>query len=87
MPELTVENLLSGEFYCERIADMTLAATEAVLHSMQGIYDGEDEAYEKPDFLAQEVTGERRYYNSALRLYPYKKWSEEEKHPANHHAE
>lgn len=47
----------------------------------------EDEAYEKPDFLAQEVTGERRYYNSALRLYPYKKWSEEEKHPANHHAE
>lgn len=27
----------------------------------------EDESYEKPDFIGQEVTGDRRYYNSQLR--------------------
>lgn len=36
----------------------------------------EDEAYERPDFLGREVTGERRFYNSCLRAYPYKEWSE-----------
>ena len=34
----------------------------------------EDEAYEKPDFIGQEVTGDRRYYNSSLRICPYSKW-------------
>ncbi len=41
----------------------------------------EDEDFEHPDFLRQEVTGLRRYYNSSLRRHPYKEWSEEEKHP------
>lgn len=36
----------------------------------------EDEAFEKPDFVGREVTGDRRYYNSHLRLYPYKLWKE-----------
>lgn len=30
-----------------------------------------DEAYEQPDFIGKEVTGDRRYYNSSLRLHPY----------------
>ena len=34
----------------------------------------EDEAFEKPDFIGQEVTGDRRYYNSHMRIYPYKLW-------------
>lgn len=34
----------------------------------------EDEAYERAPFLGQEVTGERKYYNSSLRTYPYKDW-------------
>ena len=34
-----------------------------------------DEAYEKPDFIGEEVTGDRRYYNSYLRQLPYSKWS------------
>lgn len=34
----------------------------------------EDEPYEKPDFIGEEVTGDRRYYNSQLRLHPYSKW-------------
>ena len=37
----------------------------------------EDEAYEKPDFIGQEVTGDRRFYNSHLRRYPFKIWGEE----------
>jgi len=33
------------------------------------------EPYEKPDFIGEEVTGDRRYYNSYLRQLPYSKWS------------
>lgn len=32
------------------------------------------EAYEKPDFIGDEVTGDRRYYNSYLTKMPYSKW-------------
>ena len=35
----------------------------------------ENETFERPDFLGQEVTGDRRYYNSCLRIHPYKTWS------------
>ena len=34
----------------------------------------EDESYEKPDFIGQEVTGDRRYYNSHLRKLPFCRW-------------
>ena len=37
-----------------------------------------DEVYEKPDFIGQEVTGYRRYYNSHLRKNPYKLWKDED---------
>lgn len=40
-------NILTGEFYCDRIADMTMNATKAILDSVDGIINGEDEAYEK----------------------------------------
>ena len=33
-----------------------------------------DESYEKPEWLGQEVTGDRRYYNSYLTKNPYKIW-------------
>jgi len=29
-----------------------------------------------PDFIGREVTGDRRFYNSHLRLYPYKMWKD-----------
>lgn len=35
----------------------------------------EDEPYVKPDFIGQEVTGDRRYYNSHLRVCPYSSFS------------
>ena len=34
----------------------------------------EDEPYEKPDFIGEEVTGDKRYYNSDLRANPFSKW-------------
>lgn len=34
----------------------------------------EDETFEKPDFIGQEVTGDIRYYNSQLMKHPYTQW-------------
>ena len=34
----------------------------------------ENEAFEKPAFLGQEVTGDAKYYNAMLIKNPYKKW-------------
>ena len=33
-----------------------------------------DEAYDRLPFLGEEVTGDRRYYNSMLMKHPYKEW-------------
>ena len=34
----------------------------------------EDEAYEKPEWLGEEVTGDTKYYNAMLMKNPYKNW-------------
>lgn len=34
----------------------------------------ENEPFVKPDFIGREVTGDIRYYNSQLRLRPYRSW-------------
>lgn len=34
----------------------------------------EDEAYERPSWLGEEVTGDVRYYNSWLSTHPYSEW-------------
>ncbi len=39
--------------------------------------DAPNEPYEKPDFIGTEVTGDRRYYNSHLRVNPYCLWKTE----------
>ena len=36
-----------------------------------------DEAYDTPDFIDHEVTGDRRFYNSHLRLHPFCLWKDE----------
>ena len=33
-----------------------------------------DEEFERPDWLGEEVTGDRRYYNSQLLKHPYSEW-------------
>lgn len=37
----------------------------------------EDEAFEKPDWIGQEVTGDKRYYNSSLIRHPYADWKDQ----------
>lgn len=36
--------------------------------------ESEDEAIEKPDWLGEEVTGDKRYYNAMLTRHPFKSW-------------
>jgi len=36
----------------------------------------EDEAFEKPDWLGREVTGDARYFNSNLIRQPYSQWKD-----------
>lgn len=38
----------------------------------------ETEEFEKPDFIGEEVTGERRYYNGYLSVRPFTSWSEDD---------
>lgn len=39
--------------------------------------ESEDEPFEKPSWLGEEVTGDKRYYNSHLVKSPYKTWKSE----------
>lgn len=39
--------------------------------------ESEDEKFEKPDWLGEEVTNDSRYYNSMLVNTPYNKWGKE----------
>jgi len=41
-----IGNLLTGELYCDAIADLTRTATENVLNSAKGILAGDEKAYE-----------------------------------------
>jgi CYTH domain-containing protein len=54
------------EFYDEN-AGLIIAEVEL---------SSEEEAFECPDFLGEEVTGDRRYYNSCLTVTPFKKWED-----------
>ncbi len=36
--------------------------------------DAEDELFDKPSFIGEEVTGDHRYYNSHLSRFPFKDW-------------
>ena len=36
----------------------------------------EDDTFEKPHFIGKEVTGDRRFYNSHMRRYPFRLWKD-----------
>lgn len=38
-----------------------------------------DEAFDRPAWLGRELTDERRYYNHALALHPYRDWSAQDR--------
>ncbi len=37
----------------------------------------EDETFKKPHFIGKEVTGDRRFYNSHMRRYPFRMWKDD----------
>ena len=66
LSEWRIANILTGEFYCKKIADMTMDATKKVLDSVNGIINGEDAAYENLTYglilsgLAMQMMGNSR---------------------------
>ncbi len=36
----------------------------------------EDTVFDKPDWIGQEVSGDKRYYNSSLIRFPYSQWTD-----------
>ncbi len=36
----------------------------------------EEEAFDKPDFLGREVTGDKHYYNKYMLKHPYREWKD-----------
>jgi adenylate cyclase len=38
-------------------------------------FDRPDRAFDRPDWLGQEVTGDRRFYNADLAKHPYRSWT------------
>jgi CYTH domain-containing protein len=39
--------------------------------------ESEDDVIEKPAFIGKEVTGDRRFYNSHMRRYPFRMWKDD----------
>ena len=39
--------------------------------------ESEDDVIEKPAFIGKEVTGDRRFYNSHMRRYPFRLWRDD----------
>lgn len=39
--------------------------------------DAEDEAFDRPEWLGDEITGDRKYYNSQLVKKPFKDWNKD----------
>ena len=59
-------HILTGEYYCERIAEITQQAADAVVESLDGILTGDAEAYEKVTYalvmsgIAMQMMGNSR---------------------------
>ena len=66
--------------YLVRIDESHLAEVYEFMGDNQGLVVAEvelestDDSFEKPAFLGEEVTGDRRYYNSMLMKTPYNLW-------------
>ena len=83
-PSATGPSLLSGRGWPEVPGGTSLSGKVFEVDEFHGDNEGlvmaeieldsADQPFAKPDWLGQEVTGDRRYYNSYLSLYPFKQW-------------
>jgi len=61
-----ISNILTGEFYCDRIAEITMNATKEVMESAAGIESGDEKTFEKLTYgllmsgLAMQMFGNSR---------------------------
>ena len=54
---------------------LTLADYDAVGGLRHALSNHADEAFEKPDWVGEEVTHDVRYYNTSLCRHPFKDWA------------
>lgn len=69
--EKTRYKIHKGDHFYE--VDEFLGENEGLIVAEIELQD-ENESFEKPDWLGQEVTGDIRYYNSQLSKNPYSQW-------------
>ncbi len=81
MLELCKEGLIDKTRYLVKVGGHTYEVDEfygdnegLVLAEVE--LDDEDELFEKPDWLGEEVTNNTKYYNSFLSIFPYKTWND-----------
>ena len=59
----------------EKELDSDLRAAFERVYTRSWYIEGvEDEAFEKPDWIGEEVSGDPRYFNSNLVAHTYSKW-------------
>lgn len=64
------EGTLSGKFF---EVDVFYGDNEGLVMAEIEL-DSPEQPFTKPEWLGEEVTGNRHYYNSYLSLHPYKEW-------------
>ncbi len=78
--KLSIDEVISKNRYLVKCGDHTFEVDEFVGNN-EGLImaeielKNEDENFEKPDWLGEEVTGDYRYYNSYLSKYPFITWN------------
>lgn len=62
-------------FFAEKLweVDVFLGENEGLIVAEIEL-SNEDEAFDLPDWAAEEVTGEKKYYNSNLSTLPFRQW-------------
>lgn len=80
--QLCEPGIIEKTRYLVRAADGHIFEVDEFYGDNQGLVMAElelrcaEEGFEKPEFIGKEVTGDRRFYNSHLRKYPFRLWKD-----------
>ncbi|MCR5181021.1 MAG: CYTH domain-containing protein [Bacteroidaceae bacterium] len=80
--QLCEPGIIEKTRYLVRAADGHVFEVDEFYGDNQGLVMAElelrcaEEGFEKPEFIGKEVTGDRRFYNSHLRKYPFRLWKD-----------
>ncbi len=73
----TKDNFVLIDAKMAKIPKASTKNTKSIADYITTNFKSENEKFEKPSWLGQEVTGDVRYYNSQLVKNPYKNWKPE----------